>query len=565
MTSLRIWLLLVFALVSGCASIDPLERYKDTGSATVLSQTSYHTDIVAHDGTVLRATVFQPALEPGVAAPVIIHTHGFGAFRAPRRFSIYGQLVLSGQAAMAAWDSGYWVISYDQRGFGDSEGKVQLMDPDYEVRDFITVLDWADEHLPRVRRAPDGDPYLGAIGESYGGAVQILASMQDPRLDAIVPIATWYSLQEALAPNNVVQSFWPFALDWLGTLGSGFDFDLINETSYQAALSGHIDSATTLDLNRRSPAEYCTTGQGIQADALFIQGLRDVLFPLNHGLANWNCAREAGQDAYLVAIQDGHIMPWPLQTFSGMPLFNTQADVRCGPYETTAIAMVLAFWDEKLKGITASRPRHCLTFGFGEPMPSADLILEHGGRNFRVPETPVKLGSSGRLELLLQPWDWLKGWFTPATSVPPAAEQPVTGGVLRPAFIPLYRAREGDFLAGVPHLQLVTSAQPGGEEGVLFAGLGVRRPGSPVIEVIHEQFTPVRVPAVQHTAMAGVVYPLAADETLGLVLQGFTGAYFSRGKGWGDQARAGGSITLPLHRPPDEPSAIQYIHINGSP
>ncbi|MEP3166533.1 MAG: hypothetical protein ABJO43_15780, partial [Marinobacter sp.] len=129
----------------------------------------------------------------------------------------------------------------------------------------------------------------------------------------------------------------------------------------------------------------------------------------------------------------------------------------------------------------------------------------------------------------------------------------------------LYRAREGDFLAGVPHLQLVTSAQPGGEEGVLFAGLGVRRPGSPVIEVIHEQFTPVRVPAVQHTAMAGVVYPLAADETLGLVLQGFTGAYFSRGKGWGDQARAGGSITLPLHRPPDEPSAIQYIHINGSP
>ncbi|MEP3166254.1 MAG: CocE/NonD family hydrolase, partial [Marinobacter sp.] len=436
MTSLRIWLLLVFALVSGCASIDPLERYKDTGSATVLSQTSYHTDIVAHDGTVLRATVFQPALEPGVAAPVIIHTHGFGAFRAPRRFSIYGQLVLSGQAAMAAWDSGYWVISYDQRGFGDSEGKVQLMDPDYEVRDFITVLDWADEHLPRVRRAPDGDPYLGAIGESYGGAVQILASMQDPRLDAIVPIATWYSLQEALAPNNVVQSFWPFALDWLGTLGSGFDFDLINETSYQAALSGHIDSATTLDLNRRSPAEYCTTGQGIQADALFIQGLRDVLFPLNHGLANWNCAREAGQDAYLVAIQDGHIMPWPLQTFSGMPLFNTQADVRCGPYETTAIAMVLAFWDEKLKGITASRPRHCLTFGFGEPMPSADLILEHGGRNFRVPETPVKLGSSGRLELLLQPWDWLKGWFTPATSVPPAAEQPVTGGMLRPAFIP---------------------------------------------------------------------------------------------------------------------------------
>ncbi len=547
MGSFRIWLLLSFALVSGCASIGPRERYQDTDLATVLPQTSFHTDIVAHDGTLLRATVFQPALEAAAEAPVIIHAHGFGAFRASGRFSVYGQLVLSGQAAIAAWDSGYWVISYDQRGFGDSEGQVHLMDPDYEVQDFISVLDWADEYLPRVRREPEGDPYIGASGESYGGAVQILASMQDPRLDAIVPIATWFDLQEALAPNDVVQSFWPFALDWLGSIGSGFDFDLINEAGYQSALSGNIDSATTLDLSRRSPAEYCAAGQGIQADALFIQGLRDLLFPLNHGLANWKCAREAGQDAYLVAIQDGHIMPWPLQALSGMLLFNTQADIRCGTYEITAVAMVLAFWDEKLKGKPATRPRHCLTFAFGDPMPSAELILEPGGEVFSVPETPVRLAFSGGLELLLQPWDWLRSWFIPATNVPPAAEQPVTGGALRPVFIPLYRAREGDFLAGVPRLQLATSIETTEQEGVLFAGLGVRRPGSPAIEIIHEQFTPFRIPANQDTAMAGVVYPLAADETLGLVLQGFTGAYYSRGEGWGDQARVSGSVTLPLH------------------
>lgn len=526
MGALRLWLLLGLALVSGCASMGPRERYQDTGPATALPQTSYHTDIVAHDGTVLRATVFQPALKPGVDAPLIIHTHGFGAFRAPRRFSIYGQLVLSGQAAIAAWDSGYWVISYDQRGFGDSEGQVHLMDPDYEVRDFISVLDWADHTLPRISRAADGDPLVGASGESYGGAVQILASIQDPRLDAIVPIATWYDLQEALAPNDVVQSFWPFALDWLGTLGSGFDFDLINETSYQAALSGEIDSATTLDLSRRSPAEYCADGKGIQADALFIQGLRDVLFPLNHGLANWTCARNAGQDAYLVAIQDGHIMPWPLQAFSGMPLFNTQTDIRCGDYETTAVAMVLA----------------------------------PGGELFAVPDTPVKLAISGRLELLLQPWDWLSGWFIPAEDVPPATEQPVTGGGLRPAFVPLYRAQAGDFLAGVPRLRVTTALENDQQDSVLFAGIGVLRPGSQAVEVIHEQFTPVRVPADQDAAMAGVVYPLAADETVGLVLQGFTGAYYNRGKGWGDRARVSGSVTLPLHRPVDRPVPHSINH-----
>ncbi|QCF25381.1 X-Pro dipeptidyl-peptidase [Hydrocarboniclastica marina] len=543
----KIWLLLCSALLSACAGVDVKERYQQTGPDVALSQTSYHVDIKSHDGVVLRATVYQPALEPGVDAPVIIHTHGFGAFRAPRRWSIYGQLVLSGQAAMAAWDSGYWVISYDQRGFGDSEGDVHLMDPDYEVKDFSSVVDWADENLPRILRDPSGDPFIGGSGESYGGAVQILASMQDPRIDAIVPIATWYDLKEALAPNGVVQSFWPFALDWLGTIGSGFDFDLINETSYQSALAGDIDSATTLDMSRRSPAEYCEKGEGIQADALFIQGLRDVLFPLNHGLANWECAREAGQDVYLVALQDGHIMPWPMQAFSGLPLFNTQANIRCGPYRTTAVAMILAFWDDKLKGKTTMRPRHCLTFAFGEPMPSAELLLEPGGEVFEVPEARVKLAFSGSLELLLQPWDWFAGWFIPAGTVLPATEQPVTGGTLRPAFLPLYRAREGDFLAGVPRLQLVTATERAEQAGMLFAGIGVRRPGSSAVEVIHEQFTPVPVPSGEQADMAGVVYPLAADETVGLVLQGYTGAYYGRGEGWRDTARVSGAVTLPLH------------------
>jgi len=78
-------------------------------------------------------------------------------------------------------------------------------------------------------------------------------------------------------------------------------------------------------------------------------------------------------------------------------------------------------------------------------------------------------------------------------------------------------------------------------------GLGVRRPGSPAVEIIHEQFTPVRIPSDQQTVMAGIVYPLSADETLGLVVQGFTGAYYSRGEGWRDQAVVSGSVSLPLH------------------
>lgn len=547
MTNHKHWLILWVSLLAGCTTLTPQERYRDLAPATPLPKTYYGTDIHAHDGTVLRATVYQPALERGETAPVIIHTHGFGAFRAPRPFSIYGQLVLSGQAAMAAWDAGYWVISYDQRGFGDSGGRVHLMDPDYEVRDFISVVDWADDQLPRIRRDKDGDPYVGASGESYGGAVQILASMHDPRLDAIVPIATWYDLEQALAPNGVVQSFWPITLDWLGTIGSGFDFDLINEKNYQTALSGTIDGPTRLDLSRRSPAQYCDRGQPIQADALFIQGLRDVLFPLNHGLANWQCARDAGRDAYLVAIQDGHVMPWPLQGWSGMPLFNTQTHIRCGAHEMTAVAMMLSFWDHKLKDEPPERaaPAVCLTLAEYGPLSLAGLVLATETTAFPVREASVKLAFSGSLELGLQYWDTLVGWLTPAGAVVPAHEQAVSGGGLRPAFVPLYRAEAGDSLAGVPSLQLDVRL-PNGSAGVLFGALGVRRPGSPAIEVLHEQYTPIPAPGVHEGPMPGVVHQFAEGDTLGLLLQGFTGAYYSRGEGWRDTAEVRGQVALPL-------------------
>lgn len=537
-------------VIQGCASLEPGERYNKLDPATSLPQTSYHTDILAHDGTVLRATVFQPALAADAEAPVIIHTHGFGAFRAPRRFSLYGQLVLSGQAAMAAWDAGYWVISYDQRGFGDSGGRVHLMDPDYEVRDFISVLDWADQRLPRVRRAPDGDPYVGASGESYGGAVQILASMQDSRLDAIVPIATWYDLETALAPNGVVQSFWPLTLDWIGTVSSGFDFDLINEANYQTALSGTIDGPTRLDLSRRSPSEYCASGKPIQADALFIQGLRDVLFPLNHGLANWRCARDAGRDAYLVAIQDGHIMPWPLQAWSGMPLFNTQRRIRCGNYHSSAIAMMTDFWDQKLKGqpLAKARPPLCLTMAggasFGEGIALDGLV--RSVRFVPVPETSIKLGFSGVLELLLYPWDMIWGWLTPASEVPAADQQPGTGGTIRPAFVPLHKAGTDEVLAGIPRLNLKVGMPAKAPAGMLFAALGVRHKGSPAITVLHEQFTPLPAPASHEVSMPGVVFALAEGDTVGLVLQGFAGAYYNRGAGWLHRAKVSGSVGLPL-------------------
>ncbi|SFX70160.1 hypothetical protein SAMN02787144_1005212 [Streptomyces atratus] len=53
-----------------------------------------------------------------------------------------------------------------------------------------------------VTRDGSGDPTVGMIGGSYGGAVQMATAAVDRRVDALVPLITWNDLAYALAPNN---------------------------------------------------------------------------------------------------------------------------------------------------------------------------------------------------------------------------------------------------------------------------------------------------------------------------------------------------------------------------
>ena len=74
------------------------------------------------------------------------------------------------------------------------------MDPDYEGKNVLAVLDWAEAKLDWLKYAPSGnDPHnlvLGSIGGSYGGMYQYMLHNIDPkhRLDAMV---AW------VAPNDL--------------------------------------------------------------------------------------------------------------------------------------------------------------------------------------------------------------------------------------------------------------------------------------------------------------------------------------------------------------------------
>lgn len=244
MRSYVLWLCfsLMFVL-QGCvhATTQPVSI---TAKTIELKQRYYQAKTTAQDGTVLAFTVYQPHLTSSQTAPLLLHTHGFGLSRMKRpELSLYGFLLPTGQVAKTAWQNGYWVISYDQRGHGDSQGKIRLIDPEKEAQDVITIMNWAEKNLPQLAKNQHG-VRTGMIGESYAGGVQYLASALDPRLQAIVPITTWYDIVHSLAPNGIPKSNWIGFLNLIGDWWNWNKFDPELKQAYLDTQHGQLKQST---------------------------------------------------------------------------------------------------------------------------------------------------------------------------------------------------------------------------------------------------------------------------------------------------------------------------------
>jgi len=130
---------------------------------------------------------------------------------------------------------GYVVISFDERGMGDSVpgrnnknggGYARVIDPAMETQDARGVLDWAYTNAAkyRIQTEPDTgiskDIKVGTIGISYGAGFQLPLAALDPRIDAIVPAGAWHDLAYSLLPGDAVKS------NWIGTLCTGGAVDM---------------------------------------------------------------------------------------------------------------------------------------------------------------------------------------------------------------------------------------------------------------------------------------------------------------------------------------------------
>ena len=268
------------------------------------------------DGTEIAITVFQPAGASAAAqVPVVLHSHGWAGSRETS----------PGGAVKPYLDAGFGVVSIDQRGHGDSGDQAYIQDPTRETEDVKAVIDYV-AGLDWVQLESPGDPVLGAVGGSYGGAYQTMTALDEiadegrTRFDAIAPQITWYDLPESLAPQKVVRTAWTVALygagaanvpqhiheafAWGSTTGQWPD-----GTLYGQPVAGAPDLDSVLAQN--SPRAFVERGVLLDIPMLLRQGASDNLFDLNEGLKIFERAQtpEARDESYFVSYNGGHALP----------------------------------------------------------------------------------------------------------------------------------------------------------------------------------------------------------------------------------------------------------------
>ena len=213
-------------------------------------------------------------------APAILIAHGFGGSK---------DSVESDAKFFAA--KGFVVMTWSARGFGESTGQIEMNSIDSEVADTRALI----THLAKSKNVlldGEGDPRVGIMGSSYGGANALLTASQDSRIDAVISDISWSDLEQGLFPQSVERSLssGPFKKVWAGTFFSAVTLQsaYLGECgafaqrwcdAYQnAVLQGSPSPTDKKLLASVSPIKYASS---ISAPTLLSQGQADSLFPLS--------------------------------------------------------------------------------------------------------------------------------------------------------------------------------------------------------------------------------------------------------------------------------------------
>lgn len=556
------------AFLAGAALAAPLALAGTAQAGTAVAASEYTvtplTFTVSAGGRscTVDADLYRPAgADARHPVPAVLATNGFGGSKSDGSTDGIGKAFAS---------RGYAGLVYSGLGFGKSGCLITLDDPETDGRAAAALVDFlggtraADDGTEAdfVTQDGPGDPTVGMIGGSYGGAIQMATAAVDPRVDALVPLITWNDLGYALAPNNTgategVSSDTAGVFKWQWTNG----FYLMGEG--QTILSPSLDpsrfgsltclhfAAPACDTIRLlnsgryphdrtaamlayarsvSPVSYLNR---VKAPTLLIQGQADSLFNLNEATATYRTLKAQGTTAKMI---------WQAWGHSGGQVAG-ELDLTQGNLESSYVGgRILAWFDRYLRhgSTTDTGPEFAYyrdwQSGYGTadavPGPTRTMYLSGDGKlvdnrakvargsrqytNWLVPTSHSESSLGGLIGLPdPKPYD-TKGTYLGWTSAPLTSSVDVVG------------APKATLKVVSPKTERVQDSGDAADKLVLFAKVyDVAPDGSRTL--VNRLVSPVRVPDVTRpftVQLPGVVHRYEAGHRLEFVIAASDDAYF---------------------------------------
>ncbi|MBF0238398.1 MAG: acyl esterase [SAR324 cluster bacterium] len=172
---------------------DTQKSQEDTPEYSPQKEIKYYGNIVipGYEGIKLAANVWMPKADPAkVRFPGIIFINSWVLEE--------HEYVL--QARKFAQE-GYVVLSYSSRGWGKSEGLVNIAGPN-DMGDYKAVVDWMVQHLPVDINN------IGCAGVSYGAGISLLGLAHDSIVKTAVVMSGWANLGDSIWGANTPRLAW---------------------------------------------------------------------------------------------------------------------------------------------------------------------------------------------------------------------------------------------------------------------------------------------------------------------------------------------------------------------